>query len=182
TAVEQFQDTFGTRYYHILREKHGMNHDEAFSIAANFICRDGCRSPMQWRSAPNAGFSPAGVMPWLPINPDYTQGINVEDQRHDPDSMLHFFRRIVQVRQQNAALRHGSLRLIRNRGNVLAFWRETHDQKCLVAFNMSPHKRQFDLGEAGTRLVFSTVPAAREDPAGRLMLRPYEILVVETIS
>ncbi|MBI5960760.1 MAG: alpha-glucosidase, partial [Chloroflexi bacterium] len=46
TAVEQFQDTFGTRYYHILREKHGMNHDEAFSIAANFICRDGCRSPM----------------------------------------------------------------------------------------------------------------------------------------
>jgi alpha-glucosidase len=52
------------------------------------MTRDKNRTPMQWSNNPNGGFSPAGVETWLPVNPNYKDGINVRDQEHNPDSLL----------------------------------------------------------------------------------------------
>ena len=45
--------------------------------------RDRCRTPMPWANAPNAGFSPEGVRTWLPVHPNYAEGVNVADQERD---------------------------------------------------------------------------------------------------
>lgn len=43
--------------------------------------RDGCRTPMQWRNAPNGGFSAPAAETWLPVNPDYAEGVLAEKRK-----------------------------------------------------------------------------------------------------
>jgi len=90
--IAQFRDTLVVGVYHLAVNELKMPEADALAIAAS-INRDGCRTPMQWADAPNAGFSPAGVPTWLPVNPNYTQGVNVASQLGDPDSLFSFYRR-----------------------------------------------------------------------------------------
>ena len=63
----------------------GLKVDPAEAAArAGEMSRDKNRTPMQWSGRPNAGFCPAGVAPWLPVNPDYAGGINVRTSRTTP--------------------------------------------------------------------------------------------------
>ncbi len=67
--------------------------------------RDSARTPMQWSSAPYAGFSQ--VKPWFFVNPNYPY-INVETEEQDPDSILHFYRRCLHLRRHSKALLFGT--------------------------------------------------------------------------
>jgi alpha-glucosidase len=176
-ALAQVKDTFGTRYYQILRAKYGLSHTEAFDIAADYMGRDGCRTPMQWRNAPNGGFSPEGVTTWLPVNPDYAAGVNVEDQRAAPDSMLSFFRSLAALRLAHPALRRGALALVADSGPILAFWRVEADQRYLVALNLSATPQA--LGVAGARVqgVYASEQPLPNGPQTGINLAPYEIYV-----
>ena len=59
--------------------------------------RDNARTPMPWNDGPNGGFTTG--TPWIMLNPDYPQ-INVEKARRDPDSVFHFYRRLVAMRKK----------------------------------------------------------------------------------
>lgn len=68
--------------------------------------RDHARTPVQWDDSQHAGFSPAGSLttkPWMRVNDNYVD-INVEQQRHDPHSVLAFWRRMLQLRRQHRRL------------------------------------------------------------------------------
>ena len=54
--------------------------------------RDSARTPVQWSSAPNAGFCPPEAKPWFVVNENYRE-INAANQEEDPDSVLNFYRR-----------------------------------------------------------------------------------------
>ena len=69
--------------------------------------RDNARTPMQWSSAPNAGFTSG--KPWFFVNPNY-RDINVRIQENDPDSLLNFYRKLIAFRRANAKLMAGSYR------------------------------------------------------------------------
>jgi glycosidase len=73
--------------------------------------RDEMRTPMQWDRSANAGFTPDGVRPWLPVNPDYHR-VNVAAQNAAPDSMLNLYRRLFALRREHESLRSGSLALL----------------------------------------------------------------------
>lgn len=75
------------------------------------INRDEMRTPMQWTPGPNAGFCPAGVQPWLPLNPAFPR-VNVEAESDDPESLLTLYRRLFRLRGANEVLRTGRLRLL----------------------------------------------------------------------
>ena len=62
--------------------------------------RDNARTPMQWDASANAGFT-AGT-PWIDVNPNYRQ-INVREAQADPDSILHFYRKLLALRQVGGA-------------------------------------------------------------------------------
>ena len=66
--------------------------------------RDGARSPVQWSSAENAGFTTG--TPWIGINPNYKE-INVEDQNADPDSVLNFYRKAIALRKALPVVKEG---------------------------------------------------------------------------
>ena len=101
----------------------------------NFKGRDGCRTPMPWNDAAQAGFS--SVKPWLPV-PDAHIERNVDSQSVDPSSVLNAARAFLGWRKSQPALVDGSIRFLDAPAQVLAFVREHDGQRLLVAFNLSP--------------------------------------------
>jgi alpha-glucosidase len=67
--------------------------------------RDGERTPMQWDTTKNAGFSSA--MPWLPV-PASSSTVNVAAEDANPDSLLNWYRKLIALRRSSAALHEGS--------------------------------------------------------------------------
>lgn len=98
--------------------------------------RDGERTPMQWDSARNAGFSAAAAT-WLPVGPDY-KSVNVAAETNSPASLLTYYRTLILLRKQNAALRDGDLRIVDAANpDVLSFLRTANGSTVLVALNCS---------------------------------------------
>ena len=105
--------------------------------------RDNSRTPMQWSSAPYAGFSKSP--PWFPVNPDFRDW-NVAAQARSRESVLAFYKRLLSLRQRTAALIYGSYRRWEPAGDqaspVFAFTRdlpseEAGPRRVLVAANLS---------------------------------------------
>ena len=96
------RDTMATWYYHRLVDELKVEPGRATKLAAA-MSRDKNRTPMQWSNRANAGFSPASIQPWLPVNPNHTEGINVRDQYADPLSLLNFYKRMLRMRKASPA-------------------------------------------------------------------------------
>ncbi len=96
--------------------------------------RDGARTPMQWDTGANAGFSQAE--PWLPLAEDFRQE-NVANQQREPGSMLNLYLRLIAERRRRAALTFGSYRPIVASGDLMLFAREYGEERILVALNFA---------------------------------------------
>jgi alpha-glucosidase len=179
TDVERFRDLMGLFYYHLARQHPEMIPPEEAPRVAAEAGRDKSRTPMHWSNAVNGGFSPEGVEPWLPVNPNYAQGVNVADQQGDPGSMLNFYRRLLQVRRENPGLIDGEYEALGRDSTCLAFIRQSPRQTCLVVLNMSETPRTLRLGLPGDlRLVYSSHRA--EGTA--MNFSPFEIFIAEVLS
>jgi glycosidase len=99
--------------------------------------RDGCRTPMQWNSKPNAGFSAAGVETWLPVHPNHAT-INVEAELGDPASHLELYRRLLRLRRAEPALFGGEVDVLPGPGEALTY-RRSHPagRDLVVVANLS---------------------------------------------
>lgn len=104
--------------------------------------RNGVRTPMQWSSDRNAGFSRANPQRlYLPVNIDpqyHYEAINVESQQNNAHSLLWWMKRIIAQRKQFQAFGRGTLEFLHPQNNkVLAFIRQFEDEKILVVANLS---------------------------------------------
>lgn len=143
----------------------------------NFKGRDGCRTPMPWNGASDAGFG--SDAPWLPI-PDAHRALNVAAQEADPQSTLHATRAFLQWRKQQSALAHGEIRFIDAPEPVLAFVRTHARQTLLVAFNLSAqavHWALPDMAAAGAVIDVPGVVNAVID-AGNAHMPPWSMLAL----
>ena len=133
--------------------------------------RDGVRTPMQWSSDRNAGFSAADPQRlFLPPVRDPVYGyeaINVEAQERTPGSMLNWLKRVIRIRESYPVFGRGSIRFLDpvNR-HVLAYLRQYQDTTILVACNLSRFSQpaELDLSEfEGSRPIdlFGRVPFPR---------------------
>ena len=104
--------------------------------------RNGVRTPMQWSSDRNAGFSRANPQKlYFPviIDPEYHyEAVNVENQQGNPHSLLWWMKRMIALRKRHKALTRGSIEfLLPENTKVLAFLR-CHQEECmLVVSNLS---------------------------------------------
>ena len=108
----------------------------------NFKGRDGCRTPMPWNGGAFAGFSQTD--PWLPIDEKH-KALAVAHQEADPDSVLQGFRRFMQWRAEQPALRWGDIRFLDTPEPALAFVRSHGGEKVLAVFNLGKHAIDLDL-------------------------------------
>jgi len=140
--------------------------------------RDPGRSPMQWNAKRDAGFSPG--RPWLPIADDYEQ-VNVEKQKKDAHSMLAFYRRLLQLRQEQPALQVGRYKPAGEHGNLLAFFREDEETRLLVAVNFGGSGGELVIPRhmnAAGEVILSTHDGRVGDPVShRIRLGPNEGII-----
>jgi maltose alpha-D-glucosyltransferase / alpha-amylase len=115
--------------------------------------RDGVRTPMQWSSDRNAGFSradPAALYLPLLMDPVYGyQAVNIEAQERVATSFLHWLRRLLQVRKQHPVFGMGDYEpLYPENRRVFAFTRQLGADVVLVVANLSRFAQpvELDLG------------------------------------
>ncbi len=141
--------------------------------------RDPQRTPMQWSSEVNAGFSRA--QPWLPLADDYAR-VNVETQRDDPQSMLTLYRRLLALRRSEPALEIGQYRPIPAEGDILAYLRSRKDRQFLMVVNLGGHEcaYQAEMPIVHGRIALSThLDRQGEEVQGSVKLRPDEGVIIE---
>jgi len=127
---------------------------------------------MQWDGSANAGFSPAGVKPWLPVANDY-QTFNVAAEQQDPRSFLMLTRTLLAVRRSHSALTLGSYQSVTQESDTcFVYQRQYADQRCLVALNFSAQEQVVALPEQGQgRVLLSThLLAEVEETCSRVLI------------
>ncbi len=179
--IRQFWDTPAIWLYNMAVDEMGVPAPEALQLAAK-SSRDRCRTPLQWRNAPNGGFSPPGVETWLPVNPNYAEGINVAEQLDDPKSLLNFYKEMLNMRKRTPALIAGDYEPLHNEAeDYLAFLRRSEEQNCLVVLNFSENHQNinFDLETSAINVIFSSQERESEIDLEKLSLAPFEIFIAE---
>jgi alpha-glucosidase len=140
--------------------------------------RDGERTPMQWDASANGGFSTAA--PWLPV-PETAKTHNVADELKDPESVLAFYKRVLQLRHTNPALLDGSyVPINENDQNVLSYLRTYKDQAVVVALNMSGAEQNVNIGmsQHGFSSANSLVTTGKTSVKGDVVtLEPYGVFI-----
>ncbi len=142
--------------------------------------RDGERTPMQWDSTENAGFTKG--KPWLPVPPTYKTH-NVADESKDPNSLLEFYKNVLKLRHTNRALLDGNYTAINESdANVLSYLRVYKDQAVVVALNMSATPQEINLelkrnGFASVKPLFATEKSAATGDV--IALLPYGVFIGE---
>jgi oligo-1,6-glucosidase len=146
-----------------------------FLDAQKMSARDNGRTPFQWDSSPNAGFTSGS--PWLKVNPDY-KSVNVAAQEEDPNSTLNYFRKLVRLRKKELALVYGKYQMLdAENPDVYVYTRELEGMKILVLLNFKAQTSvpniSMDLTKA--RFLLNNYP----NPGNGNQLRPYEAVVYD---
>ena len=146
--------------------------------------RNGVRTPMQWHSGENAGFS-EGLKLYSPLIDDERYGyrtVNVADQEQDPDSLLNWTRQLIKTRQQHPALGRGSFCLLHPENEaILPFLNVYGEDVVLAVHNLSDEVQRAELDMSqweGRQLVdlFTHQPYGRASAEVRVVLEPYDYL------
>ncbi|MDO9598220.1 MAG: alpha-glucosidase [Azoarcus sp.] len=180
-SIDDYQDIESLGLYRE-RTAAGVAH-EAMMEGIHANGRDNARTPMQWDTGSNAGFSRG--RPWLKVNPNYRE-INVVAALADPGSILHHYRRLIRLRKERAAIVHGDYQpLFDAHPQVFAYQRRLGDERIVVINNFSPEPVALDVPEelrglAGECLVSNYAP--HQQLGERLALQAYESFAIAARS
>jgi oligo-1,6-glucosidase len=141
--------------------------------------RDNARTPFQWDDSENAGFT-AGT-PWIKVNPNYKE-INAKQAIEDPNSIYHYYRKLIQLRKQQPIIVYGTYDLILpEHEQIYAYTRTYHNEKLLVILNFSDQQPVFewpkDLSFSYKELLISNYQVDGDEEIDFIKLKPYEARV-----
>jgi alpha-glucosidase len=145
--------------------------------------RDGERTPMQWNDTPNAGFTKAGVTPWLPVPPTYST-VNVKAEEGEPDSMFAWYQELIKLKKTNPAFAQGdNVMLDADNMKVLSWMRQTPGAKTVVIsvnFTADPQTVSLSVpGASGVKTLLKTPGAADPESLSQIQLGPYGVYIGE---
>lgn len=176
----RFRDPLSNLFYEMGRDVLGLPEENALKVGA-IRGRDKCRTPMQWASKPNAGFSPAGMEPWLPVNPDYQKGVNVEDQLSNPGSLWKFYQKLLQIRKNSKALSVGDYKELNTANkNVFAFSRFFQKEKVWIFLNLTAKAQKIsvkDLVSSKSKLILTNINPVQIEKE-KMSLLPYQGVIL----
>jgi len=175
-SIKDYRDIETLHEYQHLKETGGNL--KKFLNNEKLVARDNGRTPFQWDTTRNAGFTTGH--PWLKVNPNY-KTINVATEEQNPNSVLNYFKKIIRLRKKNLVLIYGKYTLLdKENPDVYAYTRVLNGEKVLVLLNFTTHKAQaklsFDMNKA--KVLIDNYPSL---PSSGMIkdfeLRPYEALV-----
>ena len=176
TSMEQIDDISTIDEYQVALNA-GCTEKEALQAASAFS-RDNARTPVQWNTEKNAGFTTG--TPWLGLNPDYKE-INVESQLMDSDSLLSFYKKMTALRKTQEykdTFVYGSFKPYKeDQENLIAYTR-TEEKNILVMGNLQSQPRNVELpGEVKNVLLNNQEEVQIKN--GTISLNPYQFVILE---
>ena len=141
--IECYDDIASKGQYEIALQE-GFSKQQALEFVWNYS-RDNARTPMQWTSKKNAGFTSGE--PWLPLNEKYHE-VNVEQQIQDEDSVLRYYQRLAKLHQEYDVLLKGSYEeQLEADEQIYAYRRLMFENKVIVLCNFSGREKAYSLPE-----------------------------------
>ncbi len=177
-SIEEYKDIETLNMY---KEKvKENNEDEAKVMESIYVKgRDNARTPVQWNASEHAGFT--NGTPWIEVNPNYKE-VNVEQAVADPDSIFHYYKKLIKLRKENEVIVYGTYDvLLDDHEQIYAYTRTLKKEKLLVILNFSDHRPEFKLPEEmicrDVEVLISNYEQAEEPDVSSIKLRPYEAVV-----
>mgnify|MGYP000338088797 FL=1 len=175
-SVDEFDDISTKDQYRMAREA-GLSDAEALAVCS-VMSRDNARTPMQWKDAPQAGFT-SGI-PWLKVNDNYPV-INVEKEEGQPDSVLHYYRKLIALRKSGEyreLFTYGKFEpAYENADHVMAYYRILQGRRVLVAANFGTDTIELDWEVPAKKVLLSN--KKRTNAENKLILEKCEVFVTE---
>ena len=174
-SIQEVDDISTLDEYEVcLRE--GFSEEEALRIV-NRYSRDNARTPVQWDSSKNAGFTTG--TPWLPVNPNYKK-INVAEQEKDPESVLSYYKKLTALRKNpeyKETMVYGDfVPFMADEDRLMAFYRKG-EKTLLILGNYRKEERELELPAPVKKLVLSN--AEPRITGRKITLSDYEATILE---
>ena len=152
------------------RRAQGYTHEELMkSIYAK--TRDNDRTPMQWDTTEQAGFTTG--KPWMKVNPNYTE-INAAEQVDCEDSIFNYYRKLIQLRKELPVLTDGKFTMLdMDHDQIFAYLRDNGEDKLLVVCNFYGNTVDYAVSEKAEDLEL-LIGNYTEENMQTDVLRPYE--------
>nr|WP_294899437.1 alpha-amylase family glycosyl hydrolase [uncultured Pedobacter sp.] len=114
-----------------------------FMAAQKITARDNGRTPFQWNNSKNAGFTDG--KPWLRVNPNY-KSVNAAAQENEPESILNYFRKLVELRKTYSTLIYGEYQILdATNKSVYAYSREDENGLFIILLNFTAFEETFEI-------------------------------------
>ena len=172
--IEDYNDIESLNMYKERISK-GYKHEEIMeSIYAKG--RDNARTPMQWDSTENAGFTTG--KPWLAVNRNYDY-INAKQCLEDENSIFHHYRKLIDIRKNNDTIIYGDYNLLCPEDkNIFAYTRELNGDKLLVVCNFYDDEVTFSFEDDFNHVdILLSNYKDSSKLIEKLSLRPYEAIM-----
>lgn len=178
-SLDDFRDIESINAYHEYTQS-GQIAPEDMMRYLHYKSRDNARTPMQWNNTANAGFTTG--TPWIMVNPNYPK-INAKEQVERPDSIFHYYQKLIKLRKAHEIIVYGSYQLLLSDDpNLYVYTRELAEEKLLVICNFTDTRQSFtlpsDWNSDQMHCLIANYP--ERVPEKQMLLNPYEALVYQT--
>ncbi|MBR5047700.1 MAG: alpha-glucosidase, partial [Eubacterium sp.] len=127
--ISQYRDVETLNIYERLTREEGLPAEKVMGWIKE-VSRDNARTPMQWNSERNAGFTTGS--PWIAVNPNYVE-INAEKEIEDENSVFHYYQKLIRLRHKMDVIVDGKFDLLLQEDkNLFAYTRTLGDEKLTV--------------------------------------------------
>lgn len=157
-SLSAYRDIDSLNSYHQLVEvEQSVKHEDMMRYLLK-SSRDHARTPMQWSSQPNAGFSDG--TPWIMVNPNYVT-INAQLQQHDPDSIFATYQALIALRKTYPILVEGDYELLEE-SNLFVYRRTLASEEVLVICNFSKQEQSMILPHSYEKILIRNYPQTQQ--------------------
>ena len=170
-----FKDIESVHAYEEWCESGRVSH-ELFWPCITAVSRDNARTPIQWDDTENAGFSTG--TPWMPVNPNYRE-INARAAMADPESVFHYYQKLIVLRKQYPVIVYGSYQLLlEDSEELFAYIREYEGEKLLVVCSFTDKEVEFEIPKEfqGAQCLIANYENSYDSE--KMVLKPYEAFVL----
>lgn len=175
-SIDQIDDINTIDEYHVALNA-GLSETEALSCISKYS-RDNARTPVQWDTSENAGFSSG--KPWLPVNPNYVE-INVASQKDDPESLFSFYKELIALRKDpeyKETIVYGDMiPYMEEQHNLMGYYRKA-DKTLLILANFQKEPQTIELPSACKKVLLNNYSEVQMND-GQITLDDYQAVVLE---
>ncbi len=181
--IGEFKDIESVNFYNSVARETNNDKEELDYVmkSIRILGRDNARLPMQWDSSPFSGFTDRAEGGWMRTHDLYPK-INVERQQAEPDSVLNFWKSMIQFRKQHGdLLTHGSFHVYEPENEqTFVFAKKQGRKTAVVALNFTSEDQVVNLPvqdlqlRVGSYLDAAEAEAASSVVAQKRVLRPWE--------